>query len=229
MSNPHAAVIFDVDGPLLHLTPAEEDAFFEPFKRVHGITGLSNDWDSYRTRNDEDIILEILEGHFGRAAERHELETITTTYADVMETGYADGSLRVEAVPGALDLLEKLHAAGGIALGTATANVLHAARVRLEQAGMWDYVQHHPGAADGGGAKRDVLRRVIDNLDLPPERIVFLGDNLNDLDAGQANGVNFVGFHVAEAKRRRLLDNGAEIVFGDHSYTHSYIIDLLGL
>ena len=229
MSEIHAAVIFDVDGPLLHLLPAEEQAFFAPFKEVHGLTGLSNDWDSYKTRNDEDIILEILEGHFGRTAERHELEEITTTYAKFMERGYADGSLVVEAVPGALDLLQKLHAAGGIALGTATANVLHAAQVRLTEAGMWDYVQHHPGAADGGGAKREVLRRTIEPLGLPPERVVFLGDNLNDLDAGQANGVNFIGFHVAEHKRQRLIDHGAEVVFGDHSDTHSYIVDLLGL
>ena len=57
------AVIFDVDGVLLDLTAAEEDAFFLAFERLHGITGLSRDWDSYRVRNDEHIIAEILERH----------------------------------------------------------------------------------------------------------------------------------------------------------------------
>ena len=47
-----AAVIFDVDGVLLHLTPEEEDAFFRPFEDLHGLTGLSRDWNSYRIRND---------------------------------------------------------------------------------------------------------------------------------------------------------------------------------
>ncbi len=61
------AVVFDVDGPLLDLTRPEEDAFFVPFERLYGLTGLSRDWDSYRTRNDEDIIREILENHLGRA------------------------------------------------------------------------------------------------------------------------------------------------------------------
>ena len=51
-----AAVIFDVDGVLLDLTPPEEDAFFAPFARRHGLAGLSRDWDSYRVRNDEEII-----------------------------------------------------------------------------------------------------------------------------------------------------------------------------
>ena len=225
----HSAVIFDVDGPLLHLTGPEEDAFFKPFELVHGLTGLSNDWDSYRTRNDEEIIEEILEGHFGRAPEPHEVGTITAAYAEVMENGYVNGDLQVSAVPGALELLQWLAQDDGIALGTATANVLHAAQVRLGEAGMWDYVKHYPGAADGGGAKRIVLQRVIDQLDVPRERIVFLGDNLNDLDAGQFNGVNFVGFHVADHKRQRLLDNGAETVFGDHADTREFITNLLGL
>ena len=229
MTNHHSAVIFDIDGPLLDLTPAEEGAFFAPFEILHDLTGLSNDWNSYKVRNDEDIIIEILQTHFGRPPQDHEVTAVTTKYAEVLETGYADGGLEVSEIPGARDLLHALHEVGGIALGTATANVLHAARTRLTEAGMWDYVKHHPGTADGGGAKRDVLGRVIDRLDVPRERIVFLGDNLNDLDAGQANGVHFIGFHVAEPRRRRLLDNGAEIAFGDHCQTHSYIVDLLGL
>ena len=226
---PHSAVIFDIDGPLLHLTPPEEGAFFAPFELLHGLTGLSNDWDSYNVRNDEDIIIEILEEHFGRPPQAEEVSALTAKYAEVLEQGYVDGTLKVSAVPGAKDLLRALHEAGGIALGTATANVLHAAQTRLTEADMWEYVKHHPGAADGGGAKRDVLARVIEPLDIPRDRIVFLGDNLNDLDAGQANGVHFIGFHVAEHRQQRLLDNGAEVAFGDHKQTHSHIVDLLGL
>ncbi|MGI9464973.1 MAG: HAD family hydrolase [Aestuariivirgaceae bacterium] len=229
MADHHSAVIFDVDGPLLDLTPAEEDAFFAPFKTLYGLTGLSNDWDSYRTRNDEEITFEILENHLGRAPHDHEMTGIAEEYARVLENGYIGGALQISPIEGAKDLLEALSQAGGIALGTATANLLHAARTRLQAAGMWDYVKAHPGAADGGGAKRDVLARVIDRLDVPRERIVFLGDNLNDLDAGRANGVHFIGFHVAEHKRQRLIEHGAETVFGDHRQTHSFIVDLLGL
>ncbi|MGB9142147.1 MAG: hypothetical protein WCB71_08115, partial [Aestuariivirga sp.] len=58
-----AAVIFDVDGVLLELTRAEEDAFFVPFERRYGLTNLSRDWNSYAIRNDENIIAEILQKH----------------------------------------------------------------------------------------------------------------------------------------------------------------------
>ena len=64
------AVIFDVDGVLLDLTAPEESAFFRAFEQLHGITGLSSDWDSYRVRNDEHIIAEILERRMQRTNDR---------------------------------------------------------------------------------------------------------------------------------------------------------------
>ena len=44
-----AAVIFDVDGVLLELMAAEEDAFFAPLTARYGLTNLSRDWNSYRS------------------------------------------------------------------------------------------------------------------------------------------------------------------------------------
>jgi len=216
---PHAAVVFDVDGPLLDLTRPEEDVFFVPFRQLHGLDGLSRDWDSYRVRNDEEIFHEILERHLGRPATTAEIAAAYDLYIGAMQQGFADGSLQVSPIPGARDLLATLAGRGGIALGMATANFREAARIRLDRAGMWDFICAHPGAADGGGAKRYVLKRVIDALGLGPDRIVYIGDNLNDLDAAQFNATHFIGFHVAEARRRRLADHGAAVTAGDHADT----------
>ncbi len=223
------AVVFDVDGPLLELTRAEEDAFFIPFERLYGLTGLSRDWDSYRTRNDEDIIAEILEAHFGAPAAEAERRRVIALYVEVLAEGFASGRLKASAVAGADTLLARLARMPDLALGMATANLRRAAEMRLQAVGLWEHVRRYPGAADGGGAKREVLARVIDDLDLPPERIVFIGDNLNDLDAGQANGTHFIGFHWEEARRRRLSDNGARHVCGDHEETFRLIQQFLGL
>jgi len=223
------AVIFDVDGPLLDLTRPEEDAFFIPFERLYGLIGLSRDWDSYRTRNDEDIIAEILENHLGRAASGDEQRRVIDVYGEVLREGFASGRLKASAVPGAAALLDRLANLSGMALGMATANLRHAAELRLRAAGLWQPVSRYPGAADGGGAKRDVLARVIADLRLPPQRIVFVGDNLNDVEAGRVNGTHFIGFHWEEARRRRLSDNGARHVSGDHEETFRLIVRLLGL
>ena len=223
-----AAVIFDVDGPLLDLTRAEEDAFFAPFEQLYGLTGLSRDWDSYRTRNDEDIIAEILENHLGTVPPG-EVQKVTTLYGQVLEDGFASGRLKVSPVQGAGELLARLEGLDGVALGMATANLRRAAQIRLIAAGLWEHVKEHPGAADGGGAKREVLARVIAGLGLAADRIVFIGDNLNDLDAGTTNGTHFIGFHWEAARRQRLSNNGAVHVSGDHEETFRLITQFLGL
>ena len=224
---PDCAVIFDVDGVLLDLTRPEEDAFFAPFERLYGLTGLSRDWDSYRVRNDEEIIAELLERHHGRRPERREMATHLRAYGEHLASGYRDGTLAVEVIPGAPELLEAL--SGRERLGIATANILRAAEIRLALAGLWDRVSAHAGGADGGGAKKEVLRRVMDRLDLPRERVVFIGDNLNDVEAGLSNGVHFIGFALDPARRERLKAAGAPMLSGDHATTLAHIRGALRL
>lgn len=224
---PDAAVIFDVDGVLLDLTGPEEDAFFAPFEGRHGLTGLSRDWDSYRVRNDEDIIREILGRHFGRDASPHEVTAHLADYIGSLEAGYAAGHLAVRTIPGADTLLGAL--SGSVRMGIATANLARAAEIRLERAGLWNHVRAHAEGADGGGAKREVLRRLLARMALPASRVVYVGDNLNDLDAGLANGVSFIGFALEPARRDRLRSAGASTVSGDHDTTLALIRDALRL
>lgn len=223
------AVVFDVDGPLLDLTAPEEDAFFEAFKLLHGIDGLSRDWDSYRVRNDREIIHEILENHLGAGFAAHHYDEVLSAYDRILTGGFASGALKVTPIPGAGDLLRTLSGINGLALGTATANIRRAAEIRLREAGFWDHVNRYPGAADEGGHKHQVLARVIADMDLPPERVVYIGDNLNDLEAGRVNGTHFIGFHLAEPRRQRLQDHGAETVTGDHGETLALIRDMLNI
>jgi phosphoglycolate phosphatase-like HAD superfamily hydrolase len=223
-----AAVIFDVDGVLLDLTPPEEDAFFVPFTVRHGLTGLSRDWDSYRIRNDEDIIREILERHLGRPPSDDEYWAHHDDYLAVLGAGLVEGTLATVTIDGAGDLLRWLSATD-VRTGIATANVVGAARLRLEHAGLWHHVAGLAYGADGGGHKRDVLRRALDRLALPRERVVYIGDNLNDVDAGLSNGVRFIGFAVEEPRRERLKRAGAATVCGTHRETRAQIAALLEL
>lgn len=222
-----AAVIFDVDGPLLELTPAETSAFFVPFAEEFGLTGLSEDWDSYRLRNDLEIYKEVLETA-GLPTDETALTRLQDMYLATLEHVYAGGEA-VVAIPGGLALLESLSQINGLALGTATANLEAAAAMRLKRVGMWDHVKEWHSGAEGGGAKRDILARVIERLGLSGDRVVFLGDNLNDLDAAQANGTHFIGFHIDPARQRRLAEAGAEIVTGDHNESLKIIRQRLDL
>ena len=140
-------------------------------------------------------------------------------YCAHLEDGYRCGNLKVELIPGARELLATLAPLPGLALGAATANVLRAAEIRLAEIGLWEPVSAFACGADGGGHKREVLARAIDRLGVPPERIVYVGDNLNDLEAGQATGVHFIGFAVEPWRRDCLAAAGARRVSGDHQTT----------
>lgn len=222
-----AAVIFDVDGVLLDLTPPEEDAFFHPFLELHGLTGLSRDWDNYRIRNDHDIMAEVLERHFGRPPTADEMDRLTRSYLSHLEKGLSGGHLTAIEIPGARELLSALRA-DGITIGIATANLIDAARLRLQSTGLWDFVAELPFGADGGGAKAEILARAIAASALPKHRIVYLGDNLNDVDAGLRNQVHFIGFAREQHRRDRLARAGAATVCGDHDTSYQLISSMLG-
>lgn len=216
-----SAVIFDVDGVLLDLTAAEEDAFFLAFERLHGLTGLSRDWDSYRIRNDEHIIAEILERHGLTGRE----EAVVADYLALLAGGLQSGRLKPVEIAGARALLDQL---SGTRLGIATANLLPAARLRLDSLGLWAPVAGLAFGAEGSGHKRETVARAIAATGLPKNRIVYVGDNLNDVDAGLANGVHFIGFAQEEARRARLAAAGARHLAGDHGTTLGIIRHVLG-
>ncbi len=220
-----AAVIFDVDGPLLKLTPAEEAAFFIPFRDVYGVSGLSVDWDSYKIRNDIEIYREILQVH-GFSDDDVTINTLRTRYLTELERLYS-GANPVVPIPQALDLLKTLNRIGGLALGTATANFEAAAKMRLTHAGMWEYIKIWHCGAEGGGAKSAILKRVLKRLALPAKSVIFLGNNLNDLEAAQKNGTHFIGFDVDPQRRKKLHDAGADRTTGDHNSTLSMITEIL--
>ena len=217
-----AAVIFDVDGVLLELTSAEEDAFFTPFERRYGLKDLSRDWNSYVVRNDENIIAEILQRHGIPARQRAE---VVADYLDVLKLRLSNRTIETRAIPGAATLLENLH--GAFQTGIATANLLSAAELRLQHAGLWDHVSALAFGAEGGGHKREILARVMSSTRLPRNRIVYVGDNLNDVEAGLSNEVHFIGFNTSSDRLIELKRAGASHTSNNHLDTWRLIVHLL--
>ena len=217
-----AAVIFDVDGVLLELTSAEEDAFFTPFETRYGLKNLSRDWNSYVIRNDENIIAEILARHGLRDSEHAQ---VVADYLNVLKLRLENGTIETKAIPGAREILNKFR--GSLQIGIATANLLSAAKLRLQHAALWDQVSAHAVGAEGGGHKREVLARAIASIHLPKDRIVYIGDNFNDVEAGLSNGVHFIGFSVNPGRLNELKRAGAAHISNNHLDTFHLIGQLL--
>lgn len=217
-----AAVIFDVDGVLLELTSAEEDAFFVPFEQRYGLKNLSRDWNSYAVRNDENIIVEIL---VRNGLQEREHAEVIADYLDVLKLRLENGAIETIAIPGAQEILDKLH--GKLQIGIATANLLGAAELCLKHANLWQYLSAHAFCAEGGGHKQKFLARAIASIHLRWDRIVYVGDNLNDVEAGLSNGVHFIGFSTNPGRLNELESAGANHISNNHLDTFRLISHLL--
>jgi phosphoglycolate phosphatase-like HAD superfamily hydrolase len=209
-----AAIIFDVDGVLLELTRAEEEIFFTALSRFVSTENLSRDWNSYRIRNDDDIVSEILERNDLPQSLKPE---VIRHYIALLEIS----TVAPVPIKGAAELLAGLQATA--TLGIATANFRAAARLRLRQAGLWRPVSAHAFGADGGGHKHQILARVLASLDVPKSRIVFIGDNVNDVIAGRENSIYFIGFSENAERRRKLAEAGARNLAANHAETLGFI------
>ena len=66
-------------------------------------------------------------------------------------------------------------------------------------------------------------------MNIEPKRIVYIGDNLNDLKAAEVNGTHFIGFSTDTNRRRTLARAGAVHVTSTHSDNLALIGSLLGL
>lgn len=212
------AIIFDVDGVLLTLTPDEEELFFAALSKFVPVENLSRDWNSYRIRNDENIIAEVLERN-GLPASH--LRSVIDHYIATLKSSF------ITSVPiaGAAHLLtayqNKAH------LGIATANLREAAKHRLERANLWQPVSHYAFGADGGGHKTEILARALQAVNLPRNRVVYIGDNLNDVEAGLHHGVQFIGFSTSDMRLQHLREGGAQHVSRSHTETMVLINTLL--
>lgn len=215
------AIIFDVDGVLLELTRPEEEIFFEALAQFVPTENLSRDWNSYRIRNDDDIIAEILERNGLPPASK---QAAINHYIVLLEQALVKDLQSVE-IQGAGQLLRSLRSTA--TLGIATANLKAAAMLRLQQMGLWSFVSNHAEGADGGGHKSEILARLLHRIELPQSRIIFIGDNINDVEAGINNAVHFIGFSTDANRRDTLKANGAKLVSANHSETLQMLQDVM--
>jgi phosphoglycolate phosphatase-like HAD superfamily hydrolase len=208
---PDSAVIFDCDGVLLELLRNEEEMFFSALSAFVPTDELSRNWNSYTIRNDDDIISEVL-GRFGMSESLK--PKVIKHYLSALASALEKRHITSTAIPGTEKLLQQLK--GKHRTGLATANFIEAARLRLEQAGLWPFVAHHAIGADGGGHKHQLLARLLETIPLPKNRIVYVGDNVVDVDAGLMNGVHLIGFSVSAERRDQLRAAGARHVAASH-------------
>lgn len=176
------AVVFDLDGTLID----SYDAISESLN--HARAG----WD-----------LPPLAADVVRRAVGRGLETLVAEHVgpDRVEAGVARFRNRyarvfrsaTRALPGARDTLAAL-SRGGVAVAVASNKPARFTRPILEATGLEPYVGSVHGPDTVGRAKPDpaMIRRCLDDLDVPSDEAIYVGDMVLDVESARRAGVRVV-------------------------------------
>jgi phosphoglycolate phosphatase-like HAD superfamily hydrolase len=186
------AYLFDIDGTLLNCSDAVH--YFAFCDALTHIAGRPVNLDGVMTHGSVDNA--ILRDAFILAAVpedqwRPRLAEARTLMCDQVTRHRAD--LRIDVLPGAVQLLEHLRAKGKI-LGVATGNFAEIGRAKLAHAGLLDFF-HFGGYSDAFETRSGVFASAVmqaRSLTHSNARICVFGDTPADIQAAQANALDII-------------------------------------
>ncbi|MEU6669075.1 HAD family hydrolase [Streptomyces sp. NPDC046727] len=201
------AAVFDVDGTLVDTNHLHVVTWWEAFRQaghevpmhaVHRAVGLGS----------TDLVAHLLGA--GRDPDRDAQLSAAHT---ALYRQYAD---RLPALPGAGDLLRRLHGSGWtVVLATSASGAELSALRRAIDAD--DAITGTASAEDvqEGKPAPEPVERALELAGVPAARAVFVGDTVWDMRAGSKAGVRCVGLLCGGIPRADLEEAGAEAVYAD--------------
>lgn len=211
--------LFDIDGTLLRSKGAGRRAMRRALEAVFGTAG---DIDTYPMagKTDQVIIRDVLQ------AARIPLPQIVShmseyrrVYARVLVEELTH--TQPEPLPGALDLVKRLHARPDVILGLLTGNLEEGARLKLRAAGF-DPALFVVTAFGSDAVTRDQLpqvalerARALTGHMFWGKQVVIVGDTPNDIRCGRPVGAKSVAVATGPFSLSELAAHGPDILLPD--------------
>ncbi|MEU0334367.1 HAD family hydrolase [Streptomyces sp. NPDC006193] len=201
------AAVFDVDGTLVDTNHLHVVAWWEAFRQaghtvpmhaVHRAVGLGS----------ADLVAHLL-GEDRDTEQDAELDAAHKAL-------YGQYFDRLPALPGAAELLRRLHRDGwAVVLATSASGAELGALRRAIDAD--DAISGMASAEDvqEGKPAPDPVEHALELAGVPASRAVFVGDTVWDMRAGGKAGVRCVGLLCGGIPRADLEEAGAEAVYAD--------------
>ncbi len=228
-------MLFDVDGTLLNADGQGRAAMESGLSAVTQGTILAEGID-FGGRTDRGIIRSILERN-GHPLETSgvNMERAISAFIDAALCDWDDS--RVQALPGAIQLVQRLHRNQMLALGLVTGNVRRVAELKLDSIGLLPFF-----AFGAFGDEHEERVRLVDLAIerasdrycrcFTPEDVCIVGDTTRDIDAAFMRGTSCVavatGLHtvdeLADLAPTALFDSLAEVALVENA-----ILDAVGL
>lgn len=223
-------VLFDIDGTLVRGGPAKE-AFRTALTGAFGTAGAIEVHD-FAGKTDPQIARELLTaaGHSREEVDRG-LPVLWDRYLGELERRLP--ALPMDLLPGVVELLDALEAAGGVALGLVTGNIVGGARLKLGSAGLatrfpvggygsdHEHRQNLPAIAIGRATRHF-------GVAFERTRTFVVGDTPRDVACGLHERVRTVAVATGRFAEEELAQAGAHAVFSDFSRTDEVLASILG-
>lgn len=188
------AVLFDVDGTLLHSRPGILDTFSYAFQMM-GIDPSDMDLSRYLGPPLRQSFAE----HFSAESD---IERAVTFY----RTRYAQKGMHMcSPYPGVADMLLALRNAG-LFLATATSKPVEVVTPILQEQGIALYFDHIGGASmdKSVDTKTAVIRSVLEDPRLAGKRVLMVGDRRDDMQGASDCGIPAAGVLYGYGSREEL-------------------------
>ncbi|MGW1598451.1 HAD family hydrolase [Streptomyces sp. NPDC002343] len=201
------AAVFDVDGTLVDTNHLHVVAWWEAFRQaghevpmhaVHRAVGLGS----------TDLIDHLL----GDGRDREQDDELSAAHTAL----YGQYFDRLPALPGAAELLRRLHGDGwAVVLATSASGAeLGALRRAIDADDAITATASSDDVQEGKPAPEPV-QHALELAGVPASRAVFVGDTVWDMRAGSKAGVRCVGVLCGGIPRADLEEAGAETVYAD--------------
>jgi HAD superfamily hydrolase (TIGR01509 family) len=205
MSRP--GVLFDVDGTLVDTTYLHTEAWWEalrqheqdvPMAEIHRAIGMGAD--------------KILAHLLGPDRDRDKDAEITVAH-DVL---YAAWWERLRPLPGAAELLHAV-AERGLAVVLASSAREAELKVLRRVVRADDVIAAATSSSDASQSKPapDILQAALDQSDVDPERAVFVGDSVWDVEAAARLNIPCIGLTCGGTSADELTKAGAVATYDD--------------
>lgn len=181
----YRGVILDVDGTLIDSNDAHAEAWQKAlakhgydvsFQRIRGLIGMGGD----------NLLPELIQVE----KESSEGTRISESWSEIFEEQYMP---HLKAFPQTREMVEKMRERG-LKVVVATSAEGEMVEQLLEIAGVNDLIEERTSASDAESSKPDpdIIQAALDDLGLPPDQVVMVGDTPFDIEAAAKTSVGVI-------------------------------------
>lgn len=183
------AIIFDIDGTLLHSAAVDDALYREAVKAVLGRVNLRPSLHHYDFVTDTGVLSQIMADNEIAASRDHE-QAIKAHFVELLRGHVEENGPFIE-IPGASDLLRSLRESASHAVAIATGGWRESAELKLESAGF-HYTDFPLASSNDHHERTGIMEIALSQLGARFESVTYYGDGPWDRDACVALGWQFV-------------------------------------